>query len=301
MGSGTIFNIQKFSINDGPGIRTTVFMKGCPLNCLWCHNPESKGTQPDLFYDAKKCILCGACGAACENKCHSFTEQGHIFDREKCVHCGKCAENCVADALELVGYSITVEEAIREVMKDAVFYENSGGGMTLSGGEPMAQFAFTKELLTAAKEKGLHTCMETCGYASWDHYDSIRELVDIFLFDYKLTDPALHKQYTGVTNERILENLRKLDAAGAATILRCPIIPTINDTADHLAGIAKTANSLQNILEINIEPYHPLGSSKLQMLGKDYPLAALTFPENETVERWMQEIRSRTSVPVKKA
>ena len=301
MGSGTIFNIQKFSINDGPGIRTTVFMKGCPLNCLWCHNPESKGTHPDLFYDAKKCILCGACGAACEKGCHSFSEQGHIFNREECIRCGKCAESCVAEALEKVGYSITVEEAIGEVMKDVVFYQNSGGGMTLSGGEPMAQFAFTKELLTVAKEKGLHTCMETCGYAPWDHYDSIRDLVDIFLFDYKLTDPALHKQYTGVTNERILENLRKLDAAGAATILRCPIIPTINDTEEHFAGIAKTAESLQNVLEINIEPYHPLGNSKLQMLGKDYPLAELTFPENETVEHWMASVRSQTDVPVKKA
>lgn len=301
MGFGTVFQIQKFSINDGPGIRTTVFMKGCPLNCLWCHNPESKGNQPDLLYDDRKCILCGACMAVCEKKCHRVDRLSHEFDRENCMRCGKCAENCVANALEKAGYSITVEDTIREVMKDAVFYQNSGGGMTLSGGEPMAQFAFAKELLMAAKENGLHTCMETCGYAPWEHYNSIRNLVDIFLFDYKLTDPALHKQYTGVTNDRILENLRKLDAAGAAIILRCPIIPTINDTPDHLAGIANTANSLQNILEINIEPYHPLGSSKLQMLGKDYPLAALTFPEHETVEQWMREVRSRTSVPVKKA
>lgn len=301
METGTIFNIQKFSIHDGPGIRTTVFLKGCPLSCLWCHNPESNKTVSEIFFSSQKCIGCSACVSVCANSCHRIDAQTHAYNRETCVHCGACAEACVTGALEKVGYSTCVEDVMTEVLKDVIFYQNSGGGMTLSGGEPMAQFRFTKALLEKAKEHGLHTCMETCGYASWDHYDSIRELVDIFLFDYKLTDPVLHKQYTGVTNERILENLRKLDAAGAATILRCPIIPTINDTADHLAGIAKTANSLQNILEINIEPYHPLGSSKLQMLGKDYPLAALTFPENETVECWMAEVRSQTSVPVKKA
>lgn len=301
MGFGTVFQIQKFSINDGPGIRTTVFLKGCPLNCLWCHNPESKKKQPELFYDGKKCIRCGMCAAVCENHCHSVSGQVHELNRETCACCGKCADACFSGALETVGYAISVEDTLREVMKDAVFYQNSGGGMTLSGGEPLAQYAFTRELLAAAKEKGLHTCVETCGYAPWEQFDSILDLVDIFLFDYKLTNPALHKQYTGVTNERILENLRKLDAAGAAIILRCPIIPTINDTAEHFAGIAETANSLQNILEINIEPYHPLGSSKLQMLGKEYPLAALTFPENEVVEGWMREVRSRTCVPVKKA
>jgi len=301
MDCGKIFHIQKFSINDGPGIRTTVFMKGCPLNCLWCHNPESREMQPELFYDAQRCIRCGACAAVCENKCHHLDGHEHVFDRAGCVGCGKCAESCVAGALEKVGLSITVEDTIREVMKDAIFYQTSGGGLTLSGGEPMAQFSFTRQLLTAAKAKGLHTCLETCGFAPWEHFDGIRSLVDIFLFDYKLTDPALHKRYTGVTNEKILENLWKLDAAGAAVILRCPIIPGINDTPDHLAGIAETANRLQNILEINIEPYHPLGSSKLQKLGRSDPLAALTFPENETVERWMQEVRSRISVPVKKA
>lgn len=297
---GTIFNIQKFCVNDGPGIRTTVFMKGCPLNCLWCHNPESKAKDPEILYDSKKCILCGNCQAVCQQKCHQFAGQEHTFGRENCIRCGACAEACVADALEIMGRTVHVEEVIAEVLKDEVFYKNSGGGMTLSGGEPMAQMNFTQALLTAAKEKGLHVCMETCGFSFWENYEKVLAYVDVFLFDYKITDPALHKKYTGVSNERILENLEKLDQAGAKIILRCPIIPTINDTQEHFAGIAGTANRLNNVLEINVEPYHPLGSSKSAMLSRVYPLEHLTFPENETVESWMQKIRSMTSVPVKK-
>ena len=298
---GTIFNIQKFCINDGPGIRTTIFMKGCPLNCLWCHNPESKATYPEIFFDAKKCILCGKCYVACERGGHHFEGETHTYDRSDCIRCGECAEQCVTDALEKVGYRITVEDAIAEVMKDEVFYKNSGGGMTLSGGEPMAQAEFTLSLLTAAKEKGLHTCMETCGFASWENYEKVVGLVDIFLFDYKITDPELHKKCTGVSNERIWRNLENLDKAGAKIILRCPIIPTINDTPEHFQGIADMANRLQNVLEINVEPYHPLGSSKSAMLDKEYPLGDMTFPENETAEQWMETIRSMTKIPVKKA
>lgn len=300
MEHGTIFNIQKFCINDGPGIRTSVFMKGCPLDCIWCHNPESKSAKMEIFYDARKCIMCGGCALACENHCHSFDSQ-HIFNRTDCIRCGKCADVCAADALEKVGKLVSVDEVMEEVMKDEIFYKNSGGGMTLSGGEPMAQFKFTHALLTEAKAKGLHTCIETCGYSLWENYEKIVPLVDIFLFDYKITDPELHKKYTGVSNERILSNLKKLDDEGAAVILRCPIIPTVNDTEDHLSGIAQTANSLKNVLEINIEPYHPLGSSKASMLDREYALDELTFPDNDTVENWMEIIRSKTDVTVKKA
>ena len=299
--NGTIFNIQKFCINDGPGIRTTVFVKGCPLDCLWCHNPESKSTKPEIFYDVRKCIGCGRCAAACSAGCHEITAEGHVFHREKCVRCGKCAENCYADALEKVGYEITVEDALAEVMKDEIFYKNSGGGMTVSGGEPMAQFEFTYELLKAAKEKGLHTCMETCGFAPSEHYRKVAPLVDIFLFDYKVTNSMLHQKYTGVPNDKILGNLRMLDAMGAATVLRCPIIPTINNTDEHLNGIAAMANELRHVLEINIEPYHPLGSGKSAMLDREYVLKDLTFPDNVEVEQWMEQIRSQTSVTVKKA
>ena len=300
MKNGTIFNIQKFSVNDGPGIRTTVFMKGCPLRCIWCHNPESNAIRQELFYDAKKCILCGKCATICPKGCHLFEDGKHIFDRTNCILCGKCAENCMPGALETVGYLQTVDEVLKEVMKDQIFYETSGGGMTLSGGEPMYQAEFTYELLKSAKEKGLHICMETCGYANEDNFRKIADLVDIFLYDYKETDPEKHLEYTGVTNELILKNLHMLDELGAKTILRCPIIPTLNDREDHFAGIARTANSLKNILEINVEPYHPLGSGKSSMLGKNYALENLTFPENETVQYWMDQIQSQTKVPVKK-
>lgn len=298
---GTVFNIQKFCINDGPGIRTTVFLKGCPLSCIWCHNPESKQAKPEIMYDAKKCIMCGKCAAVCPNSCHCFSEAGHVFDREKCIACGKCTDACYASALEMAGNEKSAEEVIAEVMKDKAFYDNSGGGMTLSGGEPMLQFDFTYELLRLAKEQGLHTCIETCGFAPSENYRKIAELIDIFLFDYKETDPVRHKEYTGVSNELILENLRMLDSMGAKSILRCPIIPTLNDREDHFKGIADLANSLKNPLEINIEPYHPLGSGKSAMLGKKYLLEELTFPSEETVKEWIEKIGSMTELTVKKA
>ena len=298
---GTIFNIQKFCVNDGPGIRTTVFVKGCPLNCLWCHNPESKSTHTELFYNPKKCIGCGKCEALCENTCHIFSKNGHRYLRESCIACGKCTEECYSGALEKVGYKISVEDALTAVLKDKTFYEKSGGGITVSGGEPMAQFDFTYALLEESKKAGLHTCMETCGFAPSERYAEIAPLVDIFLFDYKTSDSAEHKKYTGVPNEKIHENLRMLDSLGAKTILRCPIIPTINDSEEHFRGIADMANSLKNIIAVDIEPYHPLGESKTEMLGKEYPLSDLTFPEKSIVDAWIAEIAAHTSVTVKKA
>ena len=301
MSKGTIFNIQKFSINDGPGIRTTVFMKGCPLDCLWCHNPESKSAKPEIFYDESKCIGCRGCEAVCSNKCHEFTEKVHTYNRTFCTSCGKCADACVTEALETAGKLISAEDVIAEVLKDKAFYDNSGGGMTLSGGEPMAQAEFTLELLKNAKENGLHTCMETCGYAREEDYKRVAQYVDIFLFDYKETDPIKHKEFTRVSNELILNNLKMLDNLGKKIVLRCPIIPTLNDREDHLKGIADVANSLKNILEINIEPYHPLGKGKAQRLEKNYPLDELTFPEEEKIKEWIDCIATNTAVPVKKA
>jgi len=301
MSKGTIFNIQKFSINDGPGIRTTVFMKGCPLDCLWCHNPESKSAKPEIFYDESKCVGCRGCEAVCSNKCHEFTEELHTYNRTSCTSCGKCSEVCVAEALETAGKLISAEDVIAEVLKDKAFYDNSGGGMTLSGGEPMAQVEFTPELLKTAKKNGLHTCMETCGYAREEDYKTVAPFVDIFLFDYKETDPVKHKEFTKVSNELILNNLKMLDNLGKKIVLRCPIIPTLNDRDDHFKGIADIANSLKNIIEINIEPYHPLGKGKAQRLDKDYPLDDLTFPEEEKVKEWIDCIAQKTTVPVKKA
>ena len=301
MKSGTIFNIQKFSVNDGPGIRTTVFMKGCPLDCIWCHNPESKSAKCEIFYDSSKCIECRMCESICPNKCHIFSSEHHAYERKDCTACGECAKACITNALEMVGYKKSVDEILEEVLKDKIFYENSGGGITLSGGEPMYQFEFTHELLKEAKKQGLHICMETCGFAKEESYRKIADLVDIFLFDYKETNSHKHKEFTGVSNELIIKNLMMLDALGCKIILRCPIIPTLNDTEEHLAGIADIANKLNNILEINNEPYHPLGKGKAQNLGREYALDDLSFPENAEVEKWIENISSKTNIPVKKA
>lgn len=298
---GTIFHLQKFCVNDGPGIRTTVFLKGCPLNCLWCHNPESKSTEVEILFDGAKCMGCGQCAAVCPSGCHALTDRGHRYHRDGCTRCTACTEGCYAGALEAAGRTVSVEAVLDEVCKDEAFYRNSGGGLTLSGGEPMAQFDFSYALLSAAKARGLHTCMETCGFAPPAHYRRIAPLVDLFLFDYKLTDSAAHRRYTGVPNEPILENLRLLDRLGAAIILRCPIIPTINDTPDHFSGIAGTANALRHVAEIQIEPYHPLGSGKSALLGKPYPLEHLTFPESSTVTCWIEAVQSQTPVPVRQA
>lgn len=296
---GIIFNIQKFCIKDGPGIRTTVFLKGCPLKCAWCHNPESQSMDTEIFYDAEKCTSCKKCIVLCENGCHKFENSIHTFNRENCTKCGKCV-GYFCNALETIGYQATVDDVIDEVMKDKIFYDNSGGGITLSGGEPMQQFKFAYELLKRAKEKGLHTCMETCGYANSENYNEIAKYVDIFNFDYKETNPVLHKKYTGVSNELIIKNLHILDDLGAKISLGCPIIPTLNDRDDHFEGIAKTANSLKNVLEINVVPYHPLAVRKYANLGKTYELSQLTFPSDDLITEWISKIQANTKVIVRK-
>jgi len=298
---GTVFNIQKFSVNDGPGIRTTVFLKGCPLNCIWCHNTESKFTKREIFYNFEKCIGCGKCSNICDYLCHIIEDGKHIYDRSRCIACGECTKECFTEALETVGETKTVEEVIEEVLKDKDFYENSGGGITLSGGEPLLQFEFSYELLKKAKQEGLHTCIETCGFAKEEDLIKIAPFVDIFLFDYKETNSIKHKEFTGVSNEGIIKNLKTLDELGCKIILRCPIIPTLNDREEHLHGIASIANELKNIVEINVEPYHPLGSSKAMFLGREYSLNDITFPQNETVEGWISTISSKTKVKVKRA
>lgn len=298
---GQIYNIQKFSLNDGPGIRTTVFLKGCMLNCLWCHNPESKAYKTQLLLHSTRCIGCEACAAACPNGLHRFGADGaHVIDRESCTACGACVDACVG-ALELVGREACAEEILKEVLKDAVFYKNSGGGLTLSGGEPLLQSAFTLQLLKAAKEHGLHTCIETCGYAAWEDIEALVPYVDLFLWDVKESDSARHKAFTGVSNEKILENLYRLNAAQARIILRCPIIPGCNDREEHFLFIARLAEELSGVQQVDIEPYHPLGKPKSESLGECYALPHLTFPAEDTVAGWIQYISTHTTKPVQKA
>jgi len=254
---GIVFNIQRFCINDGPGIRTTVFFKGCPLRCGWCHNPESHSGDIEIM---------------CEN--------------------GK---------EEICGTYMSVEEVIAEVLKDRVFYDHSDGGMTLSGGEPLKQLDFAYELLKQAKQNGLHTCVETCGFAKTEDLLKIAEFTDIFLYDWKLTDSELHERYTGVSNRLILENLKAMDSAGSKIILRCPVIPDVNETDDHFCGIADVANSLENIVAVEIEPYHSLGNNKYKKLGKTERIQSFRQPTEQQAEEWIAKIQRQTEIVVKKA
>jgi pyruvate formate lyase activating enzyme len=299
--NGIVFDIQKFSIHDGPGIRTTVFLKGCPLRCLWCHNPESQECEPEISLIPAKCIGCGYCFKACPQGAHALgTDGSRVFRREGCRRCGACAEKCYAKALEKIGREMSVEEVIADVEKDRPFYETSGGGMTVSGGEPLFQFEFTLALLKEAKRRGLHTCVETSGFTPFDRLERIMPFVDLFLYDYKETDPARHQEYTGVPREIIIDNLIRLDQLGAKSILRCPIIPGLNARDDHFAGIADMANQLHNILEVNLMPYHPLGKSKSERIGKPAAMEDGAFPAADTVSAWLAAVAAGTRIPVKK-
>ena len=297
---GIVFNIQKFCVNDGPGIRTTVFLKGCPLHCKWCHNPESHSCKAELLYDLEKCVGCGRCGDVCPQSAHTF-EGIHKIDRKKCISCGVCADECDINALEFAGKEMSVQEVLAVVLKDKVFYDNSGGGLTLSGGEPLMQFDFAYELLKQAKQSGIHTCIETCGFAKTENILKIAKSTDIFLYDWKLTDEKLHEKYTGVSNIQILDNLRAIDSANVKIILRCPIIPGINDTEEHFGGIAGVANSLKNILAVEIEPYHSLGNGKYNKLGKTEKIQNFQQPTGQQVEEWIVQIQKHTEIIVKKA
>lgn len=297
---GNILNVQRFCTHDGPGIRTTVFFKGCPLHCAWCHNPESQSRENELLYNSEKCVSCLRCVEVCPNKCHMVADGKHSLDRTACVACGSCLSP-LCGALETAGKAVTAEEILAEVLRDKPFYDNSGGGLTLSGGEPLYQPDFCLELLQKAKESGLHVCMETCGLCNSEILEKLAPLVDIFLFDYKETDPVRHRELTGVDNAQILENLRRLDALGKQIVLRCPLIPTVNDSEAHLRGIAALANELSHVTEVVIEPYHAYGASKYGRLGREYALPAVKAPEGDTVAHWIATIQQSTRKKVTKA
>ena len=268
---GLITRIQRFSTTNGPGLRTTVFMKGCPLRCLWCHNPETQKMKRELLYYEETCIKCGSCSEACPHGVHCFIDGKHMLLRENCVLCGACADVCPVRALELSGEEIEAEELVARLLRDRAFYEHSGGGITLSGGEPLFQPAFTEEVLRRCKAEGIHTCVDTSGVGvSCDTVARFtREgLADLWLYDLKETDEERHRAATGVPLTPILRNLETIGEAHGKLRLRCPVIPGVNDREEHMEKIGEIAEKVPGVLAIDLVPYHRLGLVKAEALGE---------------------------------
>lgn len=292
---GRIFDIQRFSIHDGPGIRTTVFFKGCPLRCIWCSNPESIDPKPQLSYLPDKCIACGECFKVCKpNALTKDTDGKAVVNRARCTNSGACASVCDPKALEMVGRDVTVDAALEVVLRDNDYYTQSGGGMTLSGGEPLLQPEFAEDLLHAAKNRGIHCCIETSGYAAWDVFERLKKVVDLWLFDYKETDPNLHAKFTGRELETIVERLRQLHDAGAKILLRCPMIPQCNARREHLDGIVALSRKLPKLVGVELLPYFDLWRAKLKRFGLTTALPdTVKPPSRETMKSWNDHLRER--------
>lgn len=290
---GLVFDIQRASLHDGPGVRTTVFLKGCPLRCRWCHNPESQSTAPQLGYDATRCLGCRACAEACPRGVHRFDSGArHTLARERCAGDGACAEACPAGTLRLHGRRMQVGEVMDIVRRDCGYYRSSGGGLTLSGGEPTLQLDFAAALLAAARAEGVPTCIETCGFAPAAAFERLRPLVDLFLFDYKATGSQHHRELTGVSNETILANLRRLHAQGAAVLLRCPLVPGLNDTPEHLQGIAALSRELPGLAGVEVLPFHTGGAGKYPSLGLPEPALPAHAPGTDVLRSWQERLKS---------
>lgn len=286
---GIVFGIQRFSIHDGPGIRTTVFLKGCNMRCRWCHNPESYRAAPVLAFNPALCKNCGACAAVCPNGVHTLENGEHQLKREACTVCGTCVKACRSKALEVIGTRSTSEQVMKQVLKDRRYYTSSGGGVTLSGGEALLQMEFSMELLEKCHAEGIHTVVETNGSLPFERYRAIMPLVDLFLVDYKLTDEKKHREYTGCDREVVVRNIEDLHGAGAKMLLRCPIIPGVNDEDDHFSAIAGLTLRCPDLLGAELLAYHNLGASKAERIGVDYE--QFDTPEKEALERWKNKVR----------
>lgn len=291
---GIIFDIQKFSIHDGPGIRTVVFLKGCPLRCSWCANPESQSKNPELMWLESLCRHCHKCENLCPEGALTESAEGlKKIDRSICTACGICDENCYATSMQLVGRYVSVSEVLREVEKDRPFYDQSGGGITLSGGEPLAQPDFARELLQESKRLGLHTVVETSGGVPWRNIEPLAQYVDLFLYDIKAMDSETHKRYTGVPNESILSNAEKLSALGAQILVRVPLIPGINDSEENIRLTAEFAKRV-NAQGVEILEYHNLGTPKYKRLDMEYRLRDVQPPTEEVVKNLKSICELRT-------
>ena len=290
--SGTVFHIQRFSLHDGPGIRTTVFLQGCVLECFWCHNPEGRAARPALRYFPDRCIACGACAMACPRGAHVIRDGAHLFSRPLCRGTGACTAACFAGALQMTGRRMTVDEVMREVDADRPFYASSGGGLTLSGGEPSLHRNFARALLAACREAGTHTALQTCGECSWSALATLVHLSDLVMMDIKLLDSDRHRAATGMGNEQVLANARRIARSGAAVVFRTPVVPGVNDTPGDIAGIAAfiadIAAARGVALRYELMPFHSLARDKYESLGLEYRAAALTPPSGERMRALLE-------------
>lgn len=278
---GIVFDIQRFSVHDGPGIRTTVFLKGCSLHCFWCHNPESIRPKPEIQFVADNCIACGECLLICPHTARSVNDAGEIvYSRQQCQVCGTCVDTCFAGATLLVGREMTVAEVMNEIMADRQFYDTSGGGVTVSGGEPVLQSVFTRAILAQCQSEGIHTAIETAGNYHWADLEALLPHIDLVMMDLKQLDPQAHRAATGVSNERILENARHLADTHLPLLFRIPVVPTVNDTPEAISAIATFVHTLvdrrtatangSGPIELELLMFHQLASDKYRSLGLDY-------------------------------
>lgn len=290
--TGRIFDVQRCSLHDGPGIRTTVFLKGCPLRCRWCHNPESQAPGPELSFDAERCVGCAACVGVCAPGNHRVDAGGHAIDRDGCTACGACTRACAQGALRLIGRDATADELVAVAERDRAYVQRSGGGLTISGGEPLAQPEFSQALGALARDRGIHVAVETSGYAAPSAVERLLPVVDLWLVDWKCSDPDRHRALTGVGNAPIRATLGQLSRAGAAIVLRCPLIPGLNDDDGHLDGIAGLARTLPGLRRVELLGYHDLGAAKAGRLGRS---AGCPQPSTtpETLRAWTERLAQR--------
>ncbi len=281
---GQIYNIQRYSLHDGPGIRTTIFLKGCPLTCLWCHNPESQSKKSELMYNEQKCISCFDCVSSCPNVALTNKDQVLSIERNRCVSCGTCACKCPAAAIDLMGKLMTVEEVMAEVNKDRAFYNTSNGGVTISGGEPLYQSEFALELARAIKSEGYHLTLDTSGYAKKDVLLPFIGLIDLYLYDVKHVYPEQHKAFTGVDNLQILRNLKVLSRHSQRIWVRLPLIPSFNDSETHIHDFAFQMSEIK-IEKVSLLPYHGFAKGKYEQMNQPYILSEIKSPDENNIKK----------------
>ena len=295
---GLVFDIQRFSVHDGPGIRTLVFLKGCPLRCWWCDNPEGQEASPELAFRRSLCIGCGECVPACPRQALRLEGTSLEIDASLCDLCGECVQACGPEALSIVGRWMTLEQVLSEVERDLVFYDTSQGGLTVSGGEPLHQPNFVQALFEAAKARGISTALETSGYAPWPSLERIARWTDLVLYDIKHTDPLTHRRLTGESNSLVLENVRRLATLGARVVVRYPVVPGLTDDPDDADALFRLVGALPGVEEVQLLPYHRLGESKYAMLRRPYTLKGLLPPSHQAMER-LSELAKRRGLRVR--